>query len=451
MTRHKVLIVDDDSGTRFAIREYLADDYEVREAEDIASFRRVFQEWRPDAVVLDYRLPDGTALDLIEPVKAFDPSITMIVLTGHGSIDLAVQAMKEGADHFMTKPIELSVLAMVLDKSLTLERSRRRDLAAKSSTRVKGERDPFVGRSPAILRLREQAHRLLNSDSPVLIEGETGSGKGVIAEWLHRSGPRRDAAFVDLNCAGLTREFLESELFGHEKGAFTGATGAKQGMLELGHGGTVFFDEIGDMDIVVQGKVLKVVEEKRFRRMGDVRDRSVDIRLIAASHLNLVTQAREKKFRSDLYYRISTLPLIVPPLRERVEDIPLLAEQLLRNMGRDSSGRSLTLTREAARALQSYRWPGNIRELGNVLERAVLLSEGAAIDVRHLQFTAEPPAVSATARDTSLTLDEVERRYIEEVLQEAGGKVDVAAARLGIPRSSLYQKLKRFGLSARRD
>jgi DNA-binding NtrC family response regulator len=449
MTR-RILIVDDEEGVRFAVRNYLEGcGYEVREVEDVASCRLAFREWRPDAIVLDYKLPDGTALDLVEPVKAFDPSITIIVLTGHGSIELAVQSMKDGADHFMTKPIELSVLAAVLEKSLALERSRRRDLVAKSS-RTENARDPFIGKSRAIARLREDAHRLLDSDSPVLIEGETGSGKGVIAEWIHQAGPRADGAFVDLNCAGLSREFLESELFGHEKGAFTGAVAAKQGLLELAHAGSVFFDEIGDMDILVQGKILKVVEAKKFRRLGEVRDRSVDIRLIAASHLNLVSLVGEKRFRSDLYFRISTLPLVVPPLRERVDDIPEIAQHLLKSSGRDGR-RSTTLTREAVRALQAYTWPGNIRELRNVLERAMLLSEdgGGTIDARHLQFTTALAHASSRG-GTEMTLEEVERGYIQEVLDEVDGKVDIAAARLGIPRSSLYQKLKKYGLSLRR-
>jgi DNA-binding NtrC family response regulator len=448
MTQRRILVVDDETGIRFAVRNYLEGcGYEVREVEDIASFRLAFRDWRPDAIVLDYKLPDGTALDLVEPVKAFDPSITIIVLTGHGSIDLAVQSMKDGADHFMTKPIELSVLATVLEKSLSLQLSRRRDLVAKSS-RPENTRDPFIGNSRAISRLRDDARRILDSDSPVLIEGETGSGKGVLAEWIHQSGPRCDAAFVDLNCAGLSKEFLESELFGHERGAFTGAVAAKQGLLELAHGGSVFFDEVGDMDILVQSKVLKVLEAKKFRRMGDVRDRSVDIRLIAASHLDLVSLVDEKKFRSDLYFRISTLPLVVPPLRERVEDIPEIAAHLLTSTGRDT-GRLMTLTREAVRALQAYPWPGNVRELRNVLERAVLLCEGGStIDARHLQFTTAPSTPGS--RGTRFTLEELERSYIQEVLDEVGGRVDVAAGRLGIPRSSLYQKLKKYALPTRR-
>lgn len=449
MTRRRVLIVDDENGIRFAVRNYLEGcGYEVREVEDIASCRLAFRDWRPDAILLDYRLPDGTALDLVQPVKAFDPSITIIILTGHGSIDLAVQSMKDGADHFMTKPVELSVLAAVLEKSLSLQLSRRRDLVAKSP-RTETVRDPFIGKSRAIARLREDVRRLLDSDSPVLIEGETGSGKGVIAEWIHQAGPRRDAALVDLNCAGLSKEFLESELFGHEKGAFTGAAGMKQGLLELAHGGSVFFDEIGDMDILVQAKILKVVEAKKFRRMGDVRDRSVDIRLIAASHLNLLSLVSEKRFRSDLYFRISTLPLLVPPLRERVEDIPEMADHLLRTSGREGR-RLMTLTREAVRALQAYHWPGNIRELRNVLERAVLLNEdGAIIDVRHLQFTSALGNSTARA-STGMTLEELERGYIQDVLNETRGKVDIAAGRLGIPRSSLYQKVKKYGLSLQR-
>jgi transcriptional regulator with PAS, ATPase and Fis domain len=249
---------------------------------------------------------------------------------------------------------------------------------------------------------------------------------------------------VDLNCAGLSREFLETELFGHEKGAFTGATSAKPGLLEVAHRGTVFLDEIGDVDLQVQPKLLKVLEEKQFRRMGDVRDRRVDIRLITATHQGLAELVREKRFRSDLYFRISTIPLTVPPLRERPEDIPVLAERVLESLAARSGHARLTIAEDAMRSLSTYSWPGNIRELRNVLERAILLSGNSVLGRRDLRF--EPADSGAAPEDLELTLLEVERAHIDRVLRAVGGRVEAAAKKLGIPRSSLYQKIKKYGI-----
>ncbi|MEE8218183.1 MAG: sigma-54 dependent transcriptional regulator, partial [Vicinamibacteria bacterium] len=281
-----------------------------------------------------HMLPDGTALDLLPRIKELDASLPVIVLTGHASIDLAVRAVKEGADQFLAKPVELPALLVLLRRLLESQRARRRQIAGRTR-QAREEIDPFIGSSAPLRKLAEEARRVAASSSPILIEGETGSGKGVLARWLHRNGPRADEPFVDMNCAGLSRDFLETELFGHEKGAFTGAVSAKVGLLEVAHRGVVFLDEIGDLDPQVQPKLLKVLEEKRFRRLGEVRDRQVDIQLIAATHQNLAAMARERKFRSDLYYRISTIPLRVPPLRERPEDIPALARRLVEGFSAD--------------------------------------------------------------------------------------------------------------------
>jgi DNA-binding NtrC family response regulator len=289
---------------------------------------------------------------------------------------------------------------------------------------------------------------VVQSESPILIEGETGTGKGVLARWLHQNGPRAEEAFVDLNCAGLTRELLETELFGHEKGSFTGATASKIGLLEAAHRGTVFLDEIGDMDPPVQPKLLTVLEEKRFRRLGDVRDRHVDIRLLAATHHDLGRLAQEGKFRSDLYFRISTLPLTVPPLRERAEDIPILARGFLAHFATEMGRGGVSLADDGLAALQQYRWPGNIRELRNVLERAVLVSEGDVIRRQDLRFALSQGAPAPA--EGSGTLEDLERRGIEKALEAESGHVDRAARRLGVPRSSLYKKIKKYGLPTSR-
>jgi len=281
----------------------------------------------------------------------------------------------------------------------------------------------------------------------VLITGETGSGKGVLAHWLHSNGSRADEAFVDINCAGLSRELLESELFGHARGAFTGAVAEKKGLLEVAHRGTLFLDEIGDMDLTLQPKFLKALEEKRFRRLGDVSERRVDVRLVAATNHDLGELVRDKRFRADLYYRVNTLVLRVPPLRERPADIPLLAGALLRSLTHEMGKPELELADDAVEALVAYPWPGNIRELRNVLERGVLAAQGRQLQRGNLRFDVAPMAAATGGGDGGhLTLLELERRHIERVLDLEKGHVVAAAERLGIPRSTLYQKLKEYGI-----
>jgi len=442
MGRNKVLIVDDESGVRFGIRDFLEQQgYEIEEAESCEDAQHLFRTSRPDIVIADYMLPDGTALDLLPRLKEIDSDIPLLVLTAHGSIDLAVRAIKEGADQFLTKPLELATLQVILQRLLQKQRNHHKQLASKTR-RVRQAIDPFIGTSSAIRALAAQARKILNSESPILILGETGTGKGVLARWIHENSPRADEAFVDLNCAGLTRELLETELFGHEKGAFTSATASKQGLFEVAHRGTIFLDEVGDVDLQIQPKLLKVLEEKRFRRVGDVRDRQVDVRLIAATHQDIGQFVREKKFRDDLYFRISTIPLSFPPLRERSEDIPPMAQYLLTKLSTDLGRGEITLDEGCIKALQAYSWPGNVRELRNVIERAVLLSEQKNITLKDLNFDGHT-TVGAPFLDSRLTLIELEKQHIERVLQEEQGHVEKAAKRLGIPRSSLYQKLKK--------
>ncbi|HEY8516679.1 MAG TPA: sigma-54 dependent transcriptional regulator [Candidatus Binatia bacterium] len=448
----RILLVDDEMAIRFGVREFLrSHGYEVDEADSCARAEELFRASPPDAALLDHRLPDGTALDLLPRLRSIDPTVPLAVLTGHGSIDLAVEAVKQGAEQFLTKPIELPALLVVLERMLESHRSQRRQLADEVR-RQKTALDPFLGTTRAIRTLAEEAKRVAGTDRPVLIQGETGSGKGVLARWLHENSPRAQEAFVDLNCAGLAPELVESELFGHERGAFTGAVSTKQGMLEIAHRGTVFLDEIGDLGASVQPRLLKVLEERRFRRVGSVRDRQVDVRLLSATHRNLLKAAQAGEFRADLYYRISTITLWVPPLRERVDDIELLATDLLDRITAEVGRRGIELGPDALDALRRYHWPGNVRELRNVLERAVLLSTGSKITSRDLRFEAGPevgaptPHAAPSHNDTKLTLLELERRHIEAVLIEENGHVGRAAVRLGIPRSSLYQKVARLGI-----
>ena len=453
MSNPRILIVDDEERIRFAVRDFLElQDYEIVEADTCAGAEQAVRAARPDAAVLDYGLPDGNALDLLPRLKALDPDLPVVILTGQGTIELAVRAIKEGADHFLLKPVELPALLILLQRMLERERTHRRELANQASRDRRRDIDPFQGGGAAMRKLGEQAAKMADTDSPVLILGETGSGKGVVARWLHQHSPRVREAFVDLNCAGLARELLESELFGYAKGAFTGAAANKLGLLEVAHRGTVFLDEIGDVDPLVQPKLLTVLEDKRFRRLGDVQDRTVDLRLIAATSHDLSRLSQEQKFRSDLYFRISTLVLRVPPLRERREDIATLAGEMLSRLARDRGRRPVNLSAAAIDALQAYAWPGNVRELRNVLERAVLLSGADTLQPGDLHFDVAPAipmavvAGAAPAFDGNLTLLEVERRHIDAVLRDAGGKVADAATRLGVPRSTLYQKIKTLGI-----
>lgn len=445
MARNKILIVDDEAGIRFGIRDFLeSHGYEVDEAPSCRAAEQSFRAARPDVAIVDYALPDGNALDLMLRLRAIDAGIPLIILTGNASIDLAVRAIKEGAEHFLTKPVELPALLIILQRLLENQRNRQKQIVSKSR-QSRQVVDPFRGTSQTIRHLAEQVVRVLQTDSPILIQGETGTGKGVLAAWLHNNSPRAEEAMVDLNCAGLSRELLETELFGHEKGAFTGASASKTGLFEVAHRGTIFLDEIGDVDPLVQPKLLKVLEEKRFRRVGDVRDRQVDVRLIAATSQDLGLLVREKRFRGDLYFRISTIPLTVPPLRDRSEDIPVLAQYLLKGFAADLGRGDVKLSADAERALQTYPWPGNIRELRNVLERALLLGGQNILMPKDFNFdNASTPDV--WMNDSNLTLTELEQRHIERVLQEERN-VDQAAKRLGIPRSSLYQKIKRYGIT----
>lgn len=443
--RRKVLLLDDDSDLRHAYAAYLsANGFLVAEAETLALALSAAETTPPDIAVLDFRLSDGTSLELLPKLKELDPTMPVIVLTGFGSMELGVSLIKAGAEQCLAKPIEPSALLLVIHKTLENSRNQQKQLAS-NTRRRRIVLDPFLGNSPAIQQLAETASKVAKGHSPVLLQGETGTGKGVLATWLHENGPRCDESFVDLNCAGLSREFLESELFGYEKGAFTGAVNAKPGLLEIAHRGTLFLDEIGDVDLNVQPKLLKVLEEKKFRRMGDVRDRFVDARLVAATHQELRHLIESKSFRSDLYFRISTVPLILPTLRSRQEDIPIIAAALLQRICSDMARPPVELSNKAVGRLQSYYWPGNIRELRNVLERALLLHEVNILEPNHFGF--DSPHQESSAYDPNWTLEQAEKFHIASVFSAENQNVERTAKRLGVARSTLYQKLKTLHLS----
>ena len=440
-SRQRVLLVEEEAGIRQSLQRVLAaDGYEIAEAENGRQARETFARSRADAVIASSRLSDGGVLDLLAHVRMVAPDTAFLVLARPDELDAAVRALTAGADQLLTKPVDRAALLFVLQRALENQRSRRRR-ETDQIVRKRRTPDPFLGTSAAIRALRDQARRVVETEKPVLVLGETGSGKGVLASWLHANGSRSEESFLDLNCAGLSKDLVESELFGHEKGAFTSAVTAKPGLLEVADKGTFFLDEIGDMDLAVQPKLLKVLEEKTFRRLGDVRDRRVDIWLIAATHQDLNAMVGEKRFRGDLYFRISTLTLRIPALKERVEDIRALAQAFLREIAADVDHPPLELSPGALARLERHPWPGNIRELHNVLERAALLSSGSVLEAGDLGFDFR----GGTAADSlaGLTLEQAERRLIERALAEEGGHVERAAAKLGISRSSLYQRIQR--------
>jgi DNA-binding NtrC family response regulator len=437
------LIVEEERATYEALRDYLEDKgCEVITAGTCALAEQVWRATRPDITILDCSLTGGDVLGLISRLKIVDASIPIVILTSYGSIDLAVEAVKLGAELFLPKPAEFSTLYAMIQRSLENQRSHRQQLAEKTRSGG-GILDPFLGKSDSIRKLDDLAHRVALSDTPVLVQGETGTGKRIMAQWLHRSSPRASEPFVDLNCGGLSRDILEAELFGDDRNALAGGEQSKVGLLEIAHKGTVFLNEIENVDLQIQPKLLKLVEEKQFRRLGETVDRRADVHLITGTRQLMAPPALRRQFGGDLYYRISWTPLSLPPLRERVEDIPVLSAHILGDLTADLGTAGLELSGIALRALQTYSWPGNIRELRNVLERAVLVAGKDVSADQDFHFDEQIEQYLRGSGEFG-TLNEIERSYIQRVLRKEHGRVQSAARKLGIPRSSLYHKLKQY-------
>lgn len=424
----RVLVAEDEPvSLRVCSKIVQSAGYAVVEARSCAEAEQQCEATRPHAAILDYQLGDGDALSLMAQLREIDAALPILILTAHGSIELAVEAMRQGADHFLTKPVQPDALTVVLERCLREGRNRRRRRAQDSDPNRK-QPDPFAAESEVMRKLARVARKIAASEGAVLLLGETGSGKGVIARWLHDNGPRAGEPFVELNCAGLKPEFLESELFGYKKGAFTGASEAKQGLLEIADRGTLFLDELGDMDLGIQAKLLKVLEEQTFRRLGGVRDRRVDVRLVAATHRDLAKMVRAEEFRADLYFRIHTLRLTIPPLRKRRQDISHIVDQTLASLSRKLGQAIPEITPDAMSHLTRYSWPGNIRELRNVIERAMILSSNEGLDVEDFLFEDSfgkgtgpipryvPPVEEDSAKAAT---PEPESETVEESLAEA--------------------------------
>src|SRR5580704_13182314 len=388
MTNPSVLIVDDEPDLCELLSITLRRmDLSPRTANNVAAAQRLLKTEQFDLCLTDMQLPDGDGLELVKWIQQYSPSVPVAVITAHGNMETAVRALKLGAFDFVSKPLDLAGLRKLVAAAIKLSEDKNED------TSVFGPR--LLGASPAMQHMREMIARVARSQAPVHIFGESGTGKELVAKLIHESGPRRDGPFVPVNCGAIPTELMESELFGHKRGSFTGAVSDKRGLIQSAEGGTLFLDEIADLPLHMQVKLLRVIQEKAVRAVGEAREEPVDVRILSATHRNLVDLVAEGRFREDLFYRINVIELRVPALRERPEDVPELAEVILRRLARRMSTEAPSLDPAALEALQGYAFPGNVRELENVLERALTLCTGDVITVEHLQVrsdTARPGA-----------------------------------------------------------
>jgi len=454
-----ILIIEDEPVLAKNMRLYLErHEYEVECAETAEDGLARLDRFAPDAVLLDFNLPGMDGLQALERIRAQCPSTAVIMVTGHGSVETAVEAMKAGALDFLTKPVPLAKLGMLLERA-TAERRKDSALAYYRARDGEGaDLSTLRGESPGMLRLHamlrqllRSEQRLLDGEAPaVLVRGETGTGKELVARALHFNGPRRERPFVELNCAALPAPLLESELFGHERGAFTDARERKLGLVETAEGGTLFLDEIGDMEQPLQAKLLKLLEERTVRRLGSVREQKVDVRIVAATHRPLDQLVREGRFRADLYFRLRVVQLELPPLRERGQDILLLARHFIAHHAARYGRPAPALSADAEQALLAHAWPGNVRELRNLLEQAVLLAQGSTLGVEDLGLRDEPaaPASGGAAPLAGRTLPAMEREALAQALARNGWNVSRAARELGISRDTLRYRIDKHGLAA---
>ena len=435
-----VLIVDDEANIRKSLEGALArEGYQAESAASVADGRTKLRE-AYDFVVLDVWFPEGSGLDLLAEITAASPETVVIMMSGHSTIDVAVKATKLGAFDFLEKPISLERLLVLLRNASTT-------LALRNENRRLQQpwMHPIVGVSPTVQKLLREIQLAGQSAARVLIQGENGTGKELVARALHASGARRDRPFVAVNCSAIPEELIESELFGHERGAFTGATQARRGRFEEAHGGTLFLDEVGDLSPRAQTKLLRVLEEAEFFRVGGNRTIRVDARVIAATNRDLAGRIRANQFREDLYFRLAVIPITVPPLRERPEDVPLLLEHFTVQIAKETNGKPKRFTSSALDLLRRHSFPGNVRELRNLVERLVIMTPSPLVDHEQVH-AALPHAEGTTAERTRLSdaVREFEKKQIEAALL-AEGTMTKAATRLGLERSHLYKKMKKLG------
>jgi DNA-binding NtrC family response regulator len=457
-----VLLVEDKDSLRAMLRHALeAQGHAVLEARDEAEAVQQLHDARPAVVLTDLKLPNGDGFGVLRAAKELDPELQVVVMTAYGSIQDAVTAMREGAMDFLAKPVDPDHLLLMVERAISQRRMLADYILLKEEAAERRGAPRIIGDDPKLRHVLQQLHRAAATDATVLLEGESGTGKELFARGLHALSPRADGPFVAINCAAIPDTLLETELFGHEKGAFTGAVARKPGRFEMAHRGTLFLDEIGDLPIALQAKILRALEEKRFERVGGTQSLLVDVRVVAATNRNLKQRVAEREFREDLYFRLSVFPIQIPPLRERTQDVVILARHFVDRFCRDLNKKTLALTPAAFDELQAYSWPGNVRELQNCIERAVILCDADAIHPRHLNLSfrqpasAQPPASPWEQIDLSGTMNEalrrvtteVERRKIDQALRDTAGNKQRAAEVLQISYKTLLQKLKEYGIA----
>ncbi|HJO03823.1 MAG TPA: sigma-54 dependent transcriptional regulator [Acidobacteriota bacterium] len=456
----RVLIIDDDPEVRYTLRASLArDGLSIDEAETAAEGLERLAE--PDAgydfVLLDHRLPDGAGLDILEEIRRLQPAVLVVMMTAYGSRRTAALAVDRGAYDFFTKPIQIDELRVVMARALerrTLAREGTRLRAQAGGTTGFGN---LIGKSRAMNKVFETLARIVSSDTTVLVLGESGTGKELVAEAIHFKSKRAEGPSVKLNCVAIPETLLESELFGHERGAFTGAHQRKIGKFELADGGTILLDEIGDMSLETQAKILRVLQEREFERVGGVKPVRVDVRVVAATNRNLALEVREGRFREDLYFRLNVVTVTLPPLRDRVEDIPLLTEHFIHEAN-EAHGKHLERISPAALdAVVGYAWPGNVRQLRHAIERAVIWSEGDELRRQDLpaevvrgSLVAERAARTGTDDSLPITMYRIERQILIDALRSASGVQATAARRLGISERSMWHRVKKHGIDVER-
>jgi len=440
----QILLIEDCAVTRFGVVRYFSKDgYQISEAGSLAEAGRLMAERRFDLIIIDVNLPDGNGLDFISAEREAQNLVPIIVVTGVGDVPLAVEAMQRGADNFLTKPLDMAALSVSMVKTLELGTLKRESVARK---RLEKQQGILFGAGPEMQEVQQIARVAADNGHPVLITGETGTGKGMLAKWVHQQGCRAPYEFVELNCSSLRGEMLARELFGAQRGAYTSADQDRRGLVDIADRGSLFLDEIGDMSSDVQAQFLKLLEDKTYRRLGDVKLQKSDFRLICATHRDLNTLSAEGVFRQDLFYRINLIHIHLPPLRERRDDLMAIITYLLAQLGSTEQ----LLTDEVRDLLLSYDWPGNIRELRNVLERALLLTPPGGV-LRQSLFT----CISGGQRSyqiplpaESQTVQQVETAHIQAVLARHGGNVDKAAKALNLSRATLYRRLKQLNEQA---
>jgi len=443
-----ILIVDDERNTREGLQRALRDRYDVLLAEDSAKALQTLESTVVDVMLTDLRMPGIDGMGLLRRARSLTNPPVCIMMTAYGSIENAVQAMQAGAYHYVTKPVNLDELELVIKRALNSKRIESENVNLREQLEHKFGLENIIGESPAMRQVFETVQQVAPSRATVLITGETGTGKELIAKAIHNLSPRKDGPFIAVHAAALPTSLLESELFGHEKGAFTGAVERRIGRFELSDGGTLFLDEVAELEPAMQVKLLRVLEERAFERVGGAKTLQVDVRLVAATNKDLKKLVSEGKFRDDLFYRLSVVAVDLPPLRQRREDIPLLVKTFLDEFGRENNKQVRELTLEALNVLLAYDWPGNVRELRNAVEQMVVLARSDKLTVRDVPATVRMGAdlTRINVVRTGMTVEEAERQLIAQALKEMDGNRTKAAKKIGISRRTLHRKLKEYGL-----